>query len=200
MRSLREAAAARAGGARRPTGAEEGEGRMSRPDAGEVSSSPARSITRGRCRLLKSSRVRRCFRAVQTSAPARTIGGAMNFRASAIALVLAFFCGCKSPPSRILPEPASEPGKPAPGNPASRNPAPETRATLVGQTLIYPCRWGRADELAVTLEPYLVSRYGSGVRVVPQTQTNSLLIYVPSHREREMDRSRRAGSAASTVR
>ncbi len=36
LRSLREAAAARARGARRPTGAEEGEGRMSRPDAGEV--------------------------------------------------------------------------------------------------------------------------------------------------------------------
>ncbi len=46
LRSLREAAAARARGARRPTGAEEGEGRMSRPDAGEVPSSPARSITR----------------------------------------------------------------------------------------------------------------------------------------------------------
>ena len=47
LRSLRDAAAARARGARRPTGAEEGEGRMSRPDAGEVPSSPARSICDG---------------------------------------------------------------------------------------------------------------------------------------------------------
>ena len=59
---------------------------------------------------------------------------------------------------------------------------------MAGGTLVYPVRWGRAEDLAITLEPYLQSLYGPGVRVVPQSQSNKLLIYVPPRREREIQR------------
>lgn len=108
----------------------------------------------------------------------------------AIAFTLISLAGCSTPPTPRRPEPS----------PAPPRPAPDTRATVVGQTLIYPCRWGRAEDLASTLEPYLVNRYGPGVRIVPQAQSNSLLIYVPSHREQEQERAGRRTAGAPTVR
>ena len=72
-------------------------------------------------------------------------------------------------------------------------------AIRVNRTLIYPCRWMRADDLAVTLQPLLESRYGRGVRVVPHAGTNHLLIYIPPLHEQE-HATRRAVSTASTGR
>ena len=67
------------------------------------------------------------------------------------------------------------------------------------RTLIYPCRWLRAEDLAVTLRPLLETRYGSGVRIVPHAVTNQLLIYLPPFHEQERV-TRRAVPAASTRR
>ncbi|MCZ6794973.1 MAG: hypothetical protein O7J95_15325 [Planctomycetota bacterium] len=54
-------------------------------------------------------------------------------------------------------------------------------ATRVGRTLIYPVRWGRAEDLAVTLQELLSGQYGNEVRVIPHPDTNHLLIYLPPH-------------------
>jgi len=72
-------------------------------------------------------------------------------------------------------------------------------AVRINRTLIYPCRWLRAEELAVTLQPLLESRYGSNVRVVPHPVTNQLLIYIPPLHEQDRV-TRRAVSTASTGR
>ncbi len=72
-------------------------------------------------------------------------------------------------------------------------------AIRIDRTLIYPCRWLKADDLAATLQPLLESRYGNGVRVVPHAATNHLLIYIPPLHERE-HATRRAVSTASTGR
>ena len=72
-------------------------------------------------------------------------------------------------------------------------------AIRINRTLIYPCRWLRAEDLAVTLRPLLETRYGSGVRIVPHAVTNQLLIYIPPFHEQERV-TRRAVPAASTRR
>ena len=72
-------------------------------------------------------------------------------------------------------------------------------AIRVNRTLIYPCRWLRAEDLAQTLRPLLESRYGPGVRIVPHAVTNQLLIYIPPLHEQESV-TRRAVSTARTGR
>ena len=47
-------------------------------------------------------------------------------------------------------------------------------AIRVNRTLIYPCRWLRAEDLAQTLRPLLESRYGPGIRIVPHAVTSLL--------------------------
>lgn len=64
-------------------------------------------------------------------------------------------------------------------------PISDTHALQLNDYLIYPVQWGRAENLAVTVEEVLRNRYGNGVRVVPHTSTNKLLIYVPPYHERE---------------
>lgn len=58
-------------------------------------------------------------------------------------------------------------------------------AIRINRTLIYPCRWLRAEDLAATLRPLLETRYGSGVRIVPHAVTNQLLIYIPPLHEQD---------------
>ena len=72
-------------------------------------------------------------------------------------------------------------------------------AVRVNRTLIYPCRWLRAEDLAPTLRPLLETRYGAGVRIVPHAVTNQLLIYIPPLHEQERI-TRRAVSTASAGR
>ena len=72
-------------------------------------------------------------------------------------------------------------------------------AIRVNRTLIYPCRWLRAEDLAQTLRPLLESRYGPGVRIVPHAVPNPLLIYIPPLHEQESV-TRRAVSTARTGR
>ena len=52
-------------------------------------------------------------------------------------------------------------------------------AVRINRTLIYPVQWGRAEDLAETLQPLLEASYGPGVRVIPHVATNHLLIYLP---------------------
>ena len=72
-------------------------------------------------------------------------------------------------------------------------------AIRINRTLIYPCRWLRAEDLAVTLRPLLETRYGSGVRIVLHAVTNQLLIYIPPFHEQGRV-TRQAVPAASTRR
>ena len=59
---------------------------------------------------------------------------------------------------------------------------------VLGDVLIWPVRYGRAEDLAITLQPFLERRFGPGVRVVPHVPTNRLLVHVPSWRERQAQR------------
>jgi hypothetical protein len=61
---------------------------------------------------------------------------------------------------------------------ASRE-AEAIRATVVGETMFYTVRWGRAEDIAETLYPLLESLYGPGVRVTPHIPTNKLMIHIP---------------------
>ena len=72
-------------------------------------------------------------------------------------------------------------------------------AIRINRTLIYPCRWLRAEDLAVTLRPLLETRYGGGIRIVPHAVTNQLLIYIPPFHEQGRV-TRQAVPAASTRR
>ena len=65
----------------------------------------------------------------------------------------------------------------------------------VGQYLIYPVQWLRAEEVAETLYPILQSRYGSAVRIIPHVPTNQLIIYIPTRKETE--ESLRGGGGAA---
>ena len=77
---------------------------------------------------------------------------------------------------------------------------PREGPVRINRTLIYPVRYGRAEDLAITLEPILVSRYGSGVRIVPQVSTNQLLIYIPPREEQEASLRQQRGSAGRSTR
>ena len=91
------------------------------------------------------------------------------------------------------PRTGAEPSPASSMPPAARDGDPIVR---VNRTLIYPVRWGRAEDLAATLEPLLLGMYGPGVRIVPQRESNRLLIYLPSRQEQEavMQRSQGRGT------
>ncbi len=55
----------------------------------------------------------------------------------------------------------------------------EPYALRVNRTLLYPVQWGRAEDIAETLRPLLISRYGPGTQVVVHEDSNHLLIYLP---------------------
>jgi hypothetical protein len=102
-------------------------------------------------------------------------------------LALLLGAGCASP------EPRKEASRPPP---APRPPKVDEgiRVAEVGQYLIYPVQWLRAEEVAETLYPILQSRYGSAVRIIPHVATNQLIIYIPTRKETEA--SLRGGVAA----
>jgi hypothetical protein len=56
--------------------------------------------------------------------------------------------------------------------------------------IVYTVRWGRAEELAQTLEPILKARYGEEARVVPHAPSNKLFLYIPSQRPEDARRAR----------
>ncbi len=58
-------------------------------------------------------------------------------------------------------------------------------ALRVNRTLIYPCRYLRAEDLAATLQPLLETQFGPGAFIVPSAETNHLFIYIPPPHERE---------------
>ncbi len=61
-------------------------------------------------------------------------------------------------------------------------------ALRVDRTLMYPCQWLRAEQLATALEPILQAQHGSTARVIPNPETNYLFIYIPPPGERQATR------------
>ena len=110
-----------------------------------------------------------------------------TLRAARVLSLLSLLASCAQPPAR----PREAPRSAAPPVPA----APVAEHTLVGRTLIYPVRHGRAEDLAAVLLPVLDRRFGPGVRIVPQVGSNRLLIQLPTPRERELVQSSRPGAA-----
>ena len=98
----------------------------------------------------------------------------MKHRLTLILICALSAAGCSHKPRKPA-KPAQPPAKPA----ASRGPQEEPYALRVNRTLIYPVEWGRAADLAETLRPLLVGRYGPDARVVVHEETNQLLIYLP---------------------
>jgi hypothetical protein len=67
---------------------------------------------------------------------------------------------------------------------------------VINRNLVYSARWGRVEDLAVTLQPIVENLYGPGARVVPHTASNKLFVYLPDPYEREHGAPRgEAGSA-----
>jgi hypothetical protein len=93
-------------------------------------------------------------------------------------LALLLGAGCASP------EPRKEASRPPPA-PRPQKADEGIRVAEVGQYLIYPVQWLRAEEVAETLYPILQSRYGSAVRIIPHVPTNQLIIYIPTTKETE---------------
>ncbi len=58
-------------------------------------------------------------------------------------------------------------------------------ALRVNRTLIYPCQYLRAEDLAATLQPLLQTQFGPGAFIVPSAETNHLFIYIPPAHERQ---------------
>jgi hypothetical protein len=110
----------------------------------------------------------------------------------ALPWVFLALAGCSAGPSSSGPASVDAPRSPAETDKASRD-AP----VRINRTLIYPVRYGLAEDLATTLEPILVSRYGSGVRIVPQVSTNKLLIYLPPREEQEASLRQQSGPTGS---
>jgi len=58
----------------------------------------------------------------------------------------------------------------------------------INRILIYPVRYGRAEDLAITLETLY-----PGARIVPQLSTNKLLIYLPPREDQEASLRQQSG-------
>lgn len=52
-------------------------------------------------------------------------------------------------------------------------------ALRVNRTLVYPCQWSRADDLANVLAPLVESQYGPGTLVISHPESNYLFIQLP---------------------
>ncbi len=52
------------------------------------------------------------------------------------------------------------------------------RVETVGDVLIVHVQWGRAEELAETLRPLLVQKYGPNILVEPRPKSNLILIRI----------------------
>ena len=82
------------------------------------------------------------------------------------------FAGCQTEP---IPERVERPEPP----PRERvGPPPEERPSVVGDYLVYPVQWRRCEEVAFELYDLLFPKYGPYLRIVPDSTTNSLLIYL----------------------
>ena len=94
-------------------------------------------------------------------------------------------------------------------SPPESPPISDTHPYQINDYLIYPVKWGRAEDVAATVEALFQARYGPGVMVIPHVPTNKLLIYLPPPQEREragasgrsgLRSSPRSPSPTSTVR
>jgi len=87
--------------------------------------------------------------------------------------------GCKTEPIPVKP---ARPEPPAPE--ARKGLPPDKRPAKVGEYLVYPCQWRRADEVAAELYVLLYPKYGPYMSIVPDRANNTLLIYVPPQASR----------------
>jgi hypothetical protein len=88
--------------------------------------------------------------------------------------------GCWTPPK---PPPVEEPRVEAP--PAEEHkPSIDLTPVKSGDYIVYPLKWRNADETAHRLHTLLYPKYGPFIEIVPDPQTNSLLIYLPPKESR----------------
>lgn len=72
-------------------------------------------------------------------------------------------------------------------------------ALRVNRTLIYPCQYHRAEDLAATLQPLIETQFGAGAFIIAHAETNHLFIYIPPFHERQ-NATRRATPPGSSSR
>jgi hypothetical protein len=108
-------------------------------------------------------------------------------------LGLFLLAGCTNSPQPLRQEANVSRGRSAEARASEPS---QSRATSWGRrTLLYPVRWGRAEDLAETLAPILERMYGPGARIVAQRPSNSLLIVLPERDE--LLRRRQGGARAA---
>jgi hypothetical protein len=109
----------------------------------------------------------------------------MHRRIAAIAGFLAavlLAAGCSTPPK---PDPVEEPRAEAPPEKEKEHkPSIDLTPVRSGDYLVYPLKWRGADETAAELYALLYPKYGPFISIVPDYQTNSLLIYLPPKESR----------------
>ncbi len=100
---------------------------------------------------------------------------------SSTVLIAALALGCSGEPKR--------PAEPEPDRAKAREAAPaapqvDRRPVRAGDYLVYPLKWRNAYETAFQLQALLYPKYGPLLQIVPDPDTNSLLIYLPPRETR----------------
>ena len=74
--------------------------------------------------------------------------------------------------------------EPRPDPPKERKAAPERKPYRAGDYIVYPLQWRNAEETAYELYALFYPKYGPTLQIIPDRDTNSLLIYLPPEERR----------------
>ena len=95
-------------------------------------------------------------------------------QACALSLVLALIVSCSSPPP-----PKRQTAEPQRRSSTEQRPISDTHPYRINDYIIYPVKWQRAEDVAVTIEPLLKARYGPEAQLIVHQPHHKLLHYAP---------------------
>ena len=121
-------------------------------------------------------------------------GGTACRRALIVAIALLLGGGCQSSTDRNRPVKEDVSARAAASRRQLQQPARSTRPYYTRNFAIVPVEWGRAEDMAATLDPIVKSQYGPEARVVPHVPTNRIFIYLPPQRPETRSGMKRARS------
>jgi hypothetical protein len=108
--------------------------------------------------------------------------GTVSRRVLIAAIALLLGGGCQSSPERNQAGQEEVSAREAASRQQAQQPAEGTRPYYTRNFAIVPVEWGRAEDVAATLDPIVKSQYGPEARVVPHVPTNRIFIYLPPQR------------------
>ena len=96
-----------------------------------------------------------------------------------LAASVALATSCESPSRKVPAEAPEVAARSVPAPAAAPGQVASERPVFTDNYMIFPVKWGRAEDVAASLDLVLKSRYGPEARVVPHIPTNKLFIYIP---------------------